>query len=214
MSSSFRWASTTTGSWRTAPCCSTLPEPNDGVAGAVATTLGFVARNLRLWASGRWYRFGYACVNFGTPISAREWFSARGKEPRRLAREERFALVGELGGEIMAAIGRVVPVLPVALVAGVLTDDPERRFDGLELKARVERRIRELEAAGARVYVPRRDRDYAIEVGVRMLQLRRLVVEEDGLYRAASGEIATLRYYANSIEHLIARDEPPRAVAS
>jgi len=62
--------------------------------------------------------------------------------------------------------------------------------------------MRELEAAGANVYIPRRDRDYAIVAGLRMLTLRHLVDEADGLYRARPDELPLLRYYANSIAHL------------
>ena len=40
----------------------------------------------------------------------------------------------------------------------------------------------QLEARGAHVYLPRGDQDYAIDVGLRMLTLRHLVVESDGLY--------------------------------
>ena len=60
-----------------------------------------------------------------------------------------------------------------------------------------------LHARGAHIYVPRKDFDYAINVGLRMLRLRRLVGERDGLYFAQSEETAILRYYANSIAHLL-----------
>ncbi len=181
---------------------------------AFTTTLRFVARNFGLWLRGRWYRFGYACVNFGTPISARDWLLERGIAPRRISREERFAAVAELGAEIMASIGRVVPVLPAALVATVLLENPDRSFDELELKAEVHRRIRRLESAGARVYVPRRDRDYAIDVGLRALTLRHLVEERDGLFRCNPEEVGVLRYYANSIAHLGEGGESASASAS
>jgi glycerol-3-phosphate O-acyltransferase len=72
----------------------------------------------------------------------------------------------------------------------------------LELKSEVHRNMRGLAAAGAQVYIPRGDHDYAIDVGLRMLTLRRLVDEEDGLYSARPGELPLLRYYANSIRHL------------
>jgi glycerol-3-phosphate O-acyltransferase len=36
-----------------------------------------------------------------------------------------------------------------------------------------------------------------------MLRLRRLVDEADGLYRAAPANAVLLRYYANSIAHLL-----------
>jgi glycerol-3-phosphate O-acyltransferase len=61
-----------------------------------------------------------------------------------------------------------------------------------------------LEKAGAHVYIPRRDQDYAIVAGLRMLTLRHLVEEKEGLYAAVPGELPLLRYYAGSIAHLIA----------
>ena len=82
----------------------------------------------------------------------------------------------------MAAIARVIPVVPVSLVARAFVPDPGRSWSELELKARALEDMRALEARGAHVYVPRGDQDYAIDVGLRMLTLRRLVDEEDGLF--------------------------------
>jgi len=65
-------------------------------------------------------------------------------------------------------------------------------------------RILNLSKSGARVYVPRSDPDYALEVGLRMLRLRRLVVEEEGTLRVTPGEERAVAYYANSIAHLVA----------
>ena len=62
--------------------------------------------------------------------------------------------------------------------------------------------MRELAASGAHVYVPRGDQDYAIDVGLRMLTLRRLVAENEGLFTPVADELPLLEYYANSIEHL------------
>jgi glycerol-3-phosphate O-acyltransferase len=98
----------------------------------------------------------------------------------------------------------VIPVVPVPLVATVFVRDPEAALSELDLKARVHELIGELEAAGARVYIPRSDLDYGITVGLRMLTLRHLVRQSaDGLYAAAPGERTVLRYYANSIAHLL-----------
>jgi glycerol-3-phosphate O-acyltransferase len=51
--------------------------------------------------------------------------------------------------------------------------------------------------------VPRSDWDYAVSAGLRMLVQRHLVVATDGLYRAREDESPLLRYYANSIAHLL-----------
>jgi len=100
-----------------------------------------------------------------------------------------------------------VPVLPVPLVAMVLLRDARRAWSELELKAAVQDLMQHVEATGAHVYVPRSDRDYAITVGLRMLTLRHLVLEDDGLLHPNPAELNVLAYYANSIAHL---GEPPR----
>jgi glycerol-3-phosphate O-acyltransferase len=103
----------------------------------------------------------------------------------------------------MEEVGKVIPVTPVSLVATAFVRNPDNRFTGFELKAEAQRLIEELIAAGSHVYVPRKDREYAVEVGLRMLTLRRLVVDEEGLFRALPEELTLLRYYANSIAHLL-----------
>lgn len=174
-----------------------------GAAGTAFAALGFAGKNLVLLARNRWRRFGYACVNLGPPVSLAAWLRARGLDPRALPPEERKARVADLASDLMDAIARVVPVLPVPLVATVFARDPGRAFTELELKADVLRLAGELADRGARVHVPRRDLDYAITVGLRMLVLRRVVLEEGGLLRAAPAERALLDYYAGSVAHLL-----------
>ena len=181
--------------------------PKPGPAAAALNALRFVGRNLLLAARSRWHRFGYACVNFGSPVSMRRWCREHGVDFRRLERDDRFAAVQRLGDELMREVGAVVPVLPVSLVATVVVRAGQAPLDELELKARVHALIQELKRAGAHVYVPRRDQDYAITVGLRMLTLRHLVLEDGGLFRAAPANLPVLRYYAHSIDHLVPAPE-------
>lgn len=169
---------------------------------ALSTTIAFWAKNFRLWALGRWYRFGYACVNFGSPISVRGYLNERSLDLRSLERADRFEEVGRLANQLMSAVGEVIPVLPVSLVAAALVRSRAASLTKLELKAEVQRLIEQIEATGGHVYVPRSDGDYSIEVGLRTLTLRRLVSEEDGAFRIVREEESLLRYYANSIAHL------------
>lgn len=179
------------------------PErPRRGPAFVAATTLRFALRNIGLMLRSRWHRFGYACVNFGTPVSMRRYLTERGLDLRHLSKEERAEPLQRLGAELMAEIGSVIPVLPVPLVATVLLG-AEEPLSELELKARAFRLMTGLEAAGAHVYIPRRDQDYAIVAGLRMLTQRHLVEEKDGLFAAKPAETHILRYYANSIAHLV-----------
>lgn len=185
-----------------------------GPLAALGTTLGFAGRNFWQMARGRWYRFGYACVNFGTPVSLRAWCRERGVDFRRLEKEARFAEVQALADALMREIGAVVPVLPVSLVASVVLRRPEHRFTLIELQSAVLRLMQRLEQGGAHLYLPRHDQDYAFETGLRMLTLRRLVTRDaDGLLGAAPGELALLGYYANAIAHLLQQPIAERAHA-
>jgi glycerol-3-phosphate O-acyltransferase len=168
---------------------------------AVGTTLRFAGRNLWLMLRNKWHRFGYACVNFGTPVSMRRWLAERSLDFRPLSKEERSVWLERLGADLMESIGEVIPALPVPLVATVFLQ-AEGPLSELEIKARAFRLMEELEASGAHVYIPRQDQDYAIVAGLRMLTQRRLVEEKDGLYTEMPTERPALAYYANSLAHL------------
>ena len=187
-------------------------------AGSRRRTFGIAARHLGrvlFQASlGRRHRHGYACVNFGSPQSMRDYTQRHRIDFRSLDEASRRDAVAVLGRTLMDRIGDVVPVLPVPLVATVLLRAPERALSELELKAAVHRLIEGIESTGAHVYVPREDRDYALTVGIRMLTMRHLVRMTDGLYRTEPGELDALAYYANSIAHLCARADAARAAGA
>jgi glycerol-3-phosphate O-acyltransferase len=162
----------------------------------------FTARNVGQWLAGRWFRFGYACVNFGTPISMRAWLGERGGDLRGLSREDRSRRVMELANELIGAVGQVIPAVPVPLVATVLLAS-EEPLPAIEVHRRTQLLARRIEAAGGHVYVPRTDEEYATAVGLRALSLRRLVEERDGAFAPVASEVPLLSYYANSIRHLL-----------
>ena len=165
--------------------------------------VGWLLRSLWLRLRGRWYRYGYACVSFGRPLSLREYVRDRAIDFRSLAAEPRFAEIDRLGQRLMQEVGRVVPALPVSLVATAILDSGERGLSSFELKGAVFELIGRLSAAGAHVHIPRQDQEYAVDVGLRMLMLRHLVEQQDGVYRANPTERALLAYYANAIVHLV-----------
>jgi len=162
------------------------------------TTIGFVARNIWLMIRNRWLKFGYAAVNFGKPMSARKWFQQRGVNPSKLSADARGPHIEQLATELLARVERLVPVLPLPLVAEAILSAPDG-ISEFDLKARVYRRLDSLVAQGAIVVIPSRTRVFAIETAVNMLKLRKLVSLEDGRLRTVSDSIAVLTYYANSL---------------
>ena len=165
---------------------------------SAVNSAGFALRNFAQMTVGRWHRFGYACVNIGAPISMRDFCRERGLRPAELSREDRFAAVGEVADELMASLSKVIPVVPVSVVATVF-QTASKALTELELKAAAQNLMADLESRGVRIYIPRQDREYSIDVGLRMLTLRHIVEEENGLYSVVPEERTILAYYANSI---------------
>ena len=175
----------------------------------VARALAFLGTQLGLLLRSRWHRFGYACVNFGTPVSVREWTRARGLVLEQLPKEQRQQEVAALGRHLMDRVGSLIPVLPAPLVALVMVKDLASARSEFEIKAEVGALVQELQECGARLYVPRADWDYAITAGLRMLVQRHLVLESAGIFTPNPQESALLHYYANSIAHLRRPGLPP-----
>lgn len=182
-----------------------------GAGHALRVILRYQVRGVFRRLQGRWYRYGYACVNFGAPLSLREWLRQRNVSDLRLqdkaARSEHMTALGE---ELMRRVGAVVPVLPTALVATVMLEAGEgAALTSLDIKARCQALVERLETAGARIYIPRGDLDYALDTGLRMFSLRRIVLRDDeGYCRMSGGNAQILAYYANSIAHLMPRVQP------
>jgi glycerol-3-phosphate O-acyltransferase len=182
---------------------------------------GFIGRNVVGRITGRWYRFSYACVSFGPPVSLRDYLrqcrpASSALDLRHLTDPDRHAAVAALGDHLIAAVGRSVPVLPVSLVAFALAEAdllaPDRRLgQGIpifELRQTVRALMQRFRAAEATVYVPRDDEDYAFDVGLRTLNLRHLIAETPGMLtsgtvRVEPGEEAIVAFYANGIAHLL-----------
>lgn len=171
--------------------------------------LRFIGHQIWLRLTGHWHRFGYACVSFGMPISLRDYLARIGIDLRTVPHHVRVNEIEKLGGHLMKAVGDVIPALPVSLVATVLLEAP-RPLTLFEVKGEVFRLMSELEAAGAYVHIPRADRDYAIDVGLRMLTMRHLVTTKLERYQVNPDELVLLQYYANAIAHL----RPGTTVAS
>ena len=167
---------------------------------AFKTTMGFIWHNLMLMVFNEWHRFGFACVNFGPPVSIGEFCATRGVSIGKMDRDSRFSLVKELCDQMMVSIEKVIPVLPISLVASTFVEAPEGGLSEFDVKAHVHHLMEELQSTGAPVLVPTRGPELAITGALDMLKLRRLVIEKDGLLSASPDSLNILTYYANAID--------------
>ena len=133
------------------------------------------------------YAVGYrsrAIVTFGKPLSL------EGVDPT--SRRE----VLDLAHTIMTAIGRLHKVLPTAVVANAMRPSVTRR----ELESRADAVIDTLRSAGANLGV--QSGADAVAQGIEPLAARGIVVVERGRIRVRDRNV--LRYYAKTLEHLLA----------
>lgn len=153
-------------------------------------------RNRPFWVAGHglrylWLRmrgktkgFGTAAASFGAPISLRAHLGAGGT-------------VTTLGERLMAAIGAVVPVLPVPLVAAAIGQGVASRQ---ELAARVEGLIGQLRAGRAVLQLPETV-EAVLEAGLPPL-VKRGLVSADLQPFAAEAEL--LAFYAAPVQQILA----------
>ncbi|SLN59720.1 Glycerol-3-phosphate acyltransferase [Roseivivax jejudonensis] len=157
----------------------------------ISVVAGFALKQIWLRLTGRYHRFGYAAVSYGTPLSLRGQPEAA-RTPEALARE------------LLARIGAVTPVLPVPLVAHLLLSEGPLDRSGLERAFG-----RAADALGPdRIYLPRGNRDYAVETGLRALLKRQIVREEAAGFAVTESGAPLARYYAGSIAHAMPAAAP------
>ena len=166
------------------------------------TTFKFIRRSLVLMILSRWHRYGYACVNFGTPLSAKAYCRDQGLNFSRLPRADRFPEIEKLCHRLMSAISEVVPVLPVSLMSTVFLEAMDTELNILDIEERSNRLINELQARGAPVFeMSRSTRAHDIVDAIDLMTLRRMVTASGDQFKAVSAEETIMRYYANTLGH-------------
>ncbi len=127
----------------------------------------------------RFKGFGTAAASFGDPVSL-----------RRFLERHQGATTEALGQHLMAAIGQVVPMLPVPLVAAALREGPATRD---ALTSTVAGLLVRLEAAGAVMKLPPAGLAATVEEGLAPLIGRGLIGAD---LRPAEGAQPILDFYA------------------
>lgn len=170
---------------------------------AALGTLLILLRSLRR-GRHRFQRMGYATASFGTPVSLNAWCRERDFDPRTVSRGRRMVQSRRFARDLMAEVGAVMPVLPVPMVAHLMLRAPGERWSREALQRGFTALVAALDERAPSAFIPRREPTYGVAAGLRRLQTRGLVRENPDGFRITPGEEPLLRYYANSIAHLVA----------
>ncbi len=158
-----------------------------------------------LWrgATGRFHRFGYAVANFGAPIPLRDLVG--GTDLRALDWDQRKPHLEFLGDQLLQALGREVPITPVAVVAWAFRSLQNEAPSRTLLRSQVLEILATAQDQGLPLYLPRGAFARAFEVGLRVLLLRRILVDHGSHLALPPHKAALLDYYAHGVAHLLER---------
>ncbi|MDH3448754.1 MAG: 1-acyl-sn-glycerol-3-phosphate acyltransferase [Gammaproteobacteria bacterium] len=146
--------------------------------------------------------FGYACANFGRPLSFRDWLRRHDVDWPTLDRAQRFAWLNRFGEDLMAVVRELIPVPPVATLCWVMRQAPATGLDKEALLARFREAIALARKRGAFVVVPRSDDQFALQQALELTLLRGMIrFQAENNYRINPDKQALVAYYAKSIEH-------------
>ena len=116
-------------------------EPEAGVRSAwrtAAVGLAWLLKNVGLYALRRLYRFGYACVNFGPPISLADYLCARGIDLDALDEAARFAETERLALTLMDEIAQVVEACGRSTLKVILETSELETYDNIRAANAIE----------------------------------------------------------------------------
>ena len=180
-----------------------------GARFVLASSSGFLLKQIWRKLTGNWPGFGTACANFGAPVSLREWSLKNEIDFSTLEKAQLFDVVQRLGEDLTDRVVEAMPVLPVPVLAHLLLS-AEGPLEEAELARRALRLIEELRKAGAHFACAAGREDAAIADGLALLTQRGIVVKEDERsIAAAAHERPLLDYYANSVRQISAHIGTP-----
>jgi glycerol-3-phosphate O-acyltransferase len=158
--------------------------------------------NVARLVTRRWKRYGRAAVVIGAPVPLGPWYA---NQPAlfTLARPERLAQVAELTDRIMTRIGALIPVTPVPLVCAAVQSLGGELLSRSRLLARIVELRDELVELNARVVRADRDTGETLDLALRMLEMRHVVLVQGDSYLILPRGRELVSYYANSIAHLL-----------
>jgi glycerol-3-phosphate O-acyltransferase len=162
----------------------------------------YLISNMLRLLTGRLKRYGRVAVNFGTPVSLRQW-SSENPGTLSLPKQKRLNRLHGLADEIMNRIAAIMPVTPVPLVSAALLSFGETMVKRSDLLDRIDEYRDHLIATGAKLVREERGADDILDRAWRMFRMRRLVVKESDHFVVLPKQRPLLEYYANSIIHLL-----------
>lgn len=151
---------------------------------------GFLLRQVWRKLRGRLKPFGNAVVNFGKPLSMRDYLAQEGAQN-----------TDELAEILMERIARAVPILPIPAISTCLLAHPHSRdelISAISAMLKVEH--------DADIGLSSENLHEEVDLALEQLLGRKLIDLQENQFTPTPDSVDILRFYANSIAHLVPAD--------
>lgn len=148
--------------------------------------------------------FGYACANFGNPVSFSKWLEEHNVIWPELSREQRFVWITQFGQHLMDGISAVVPATPVAILSRIWFSDTSQSFKYDELETRFSAVCKELRHNNCHVVLVHDNEKATLAHAIKFALGRKLLVKDDQQQYTINPDMTGLAFYSgNSLsQHL------------
>jgi glycerol-3-phosphate O-acyltransferase len=189
------------------------PALREGRGRQFVTVVRYLGFNTARFLTGRIKRYGRAAVNFGTPLSLRQWLTGQPGGILDLPKEARLPHVQRLADAVLERVAAVIPVTPVCLASAALLSFETDSAPVPEVLARMTLYRDHLREMNAKVVRADRAIEETWERAMLMFRLRRTVHLDGARVIVISRERPLLEYYANAIRHLLPAGALPEGKA-
>ncbi len=179
------------------------PSLRHGRLHSLLGTVQYIAFNTVRFLTGRIRRYGRAAVNFGPPMSLRDWLARQEADPLGLPKAQRLPHVQRLADDVLGRIKAIIPVTPVCLASAALLSFERESVPLVEVLARMRDYLDHLDESNAKVVRSDRAIEETWDRAMLMFRMRHTVHVEGDRVIIISRERPLLEYYANAIRHLL-----------
>lgn len=165
--------------------------------------IGFAARVFWEGLLNR-QKFGYACANFGNPISFTKWLQEQNIKWPELSRKQRFKWISKFGDELIENISAVVPATPVAILSRIWFSDTSQSFSHSELEIRFSAICKELKQNNCHLVLVRENEKETLSHALKFTLGRGLLIKDNQQQYKINPKMVGLAIYSgNSLsQHL------------
>ncbi len=166
----------------------------------IKTTASFTFKNIFQMIFSHWHRFGYACVNFGKPVSTKTYIKENNALFKDLPRDQRFLEIKKLCDDLMGEISTVIPVVPIALLSQLFIENLDKPLTISDIEEGCESILKRIKSNGAPVIeTAHSTQQHTILEALSLMLLRGMIREDNGIFTYHESQVQLLRYYANTL---------------